>query len=59
MPIEHAMADPRVVTCRAGEDGVPGGAGPFASHGHTLRLTVLPPEAASEPPPDEAPPSGT
>ena len=52
------MADPRVVTCRAGEDGVPGGAGPFASHGHTLRLTVLPPEAASEPPPGEAPPPG-
>jgi hypothetical protein len=38
--------------------GVPEGAGPFASHGHTLRLRVLPPDAASEPPPGEAPPSG-
>jgi hypothetical protein len=27
--------------------GLPDRAGPFASHGHTLRLTVLPPAAAS------------
>ena len=27
--------------------GIPDHAGPFASHGHTLRLTILPPAAAS------------
>jgi hypothetical protein len=26
--------------------GVPGDSGPFASHGHTIRLTVLPPATA-------------